>query len=178
MDPNIKTNYVEVSKGDWGSEFNINPEGYDKMMLPGTVMRRLKSRFLDSARNETICAGYIPTTFKLKPEYKAKADAGKKLEAAFTVWRFHLLPPSIARRCSQLEKNSIGKELGLKSAGVPGPAFLVALPVASADASESDDPDDSDGPRWVTRTPAPAASRHASGGLDRMLTSRHSWPPG
>ncbi len=147
VDKKIKTKHAEASEaseGTWGYEFHVNPEGYDKMMIPKTVMRRLKSNLLHSQSSEMICAGYTPTSFKIKPEYKAMTDAGMKLEAAFTVWRFHLLPADIARQCAQLETNSIGKKLKLKSAGIPGPAFLVALPVASADGS--DDPGSDDGP--------------------------------
>ncbi len=108
------------------------------MMLPSKVMRRLKSNLQKSRSDEMICAGYTPTTFKPKH----KADVGKKLQAGFTVWRFHLLPSSIAQQCAHLERNSIGKELRLKSSHISGPAFLVALPVASADGSDGPDSDE------------------------------------
>ncbi len=158
VDAKCKTKYAKTCEGEWGRKFNVNPEGYDKMMMPDTVMQRLKS----NPDDERVYAGYIPTTFKIKPEYKVDESAARKeLGATFTVWRFHLLSPDIVKRCALLEKNSIGKELRLKSSDFPGPSFLVALPIASADASADPGPDGGDGtarigPAAGSRRPGPA----------------------
>ncbi len=128
----LKGTIIEgAKKEEWGADFNVNPEGYDKMMIPEKVMNSLNS---NNNRNLPVCAGYIPTTFKFKSKAE-KVEGGVKLESSFTVWRFHQLSPEIIQRCMQLKENrlDIGKKLHLARRDFPGPSFLIALPVASAD---------------------------------------------
>jgi hypothetical protein len=127
VDRSISSTEWKADVTDWGYGFVVNPEGYTKMMVTKKAIELLKT-----GSDERIC-GYTPTTFKSKN--------GGKLDASFTVWRFNLLPPEIAKGCALRGNSSIGTDLKLKGEQFPDAAFFIALP------SESDDSDGDDCPR-------------------------------
>ncbi len=127
MDKALPSSESKAVVAGWGRGFNVNPEGYTKMMVTKKVIELLKTR-----GEERVC-GYTPTTFKSK-------DGENLEEASFTVWRFNLLPIKIAEACALRGKCNIGADQKLSAKDFPDPAFLLALPTERDDADGDDCP--------------------------------------
>ena len=140
---------------NWGREYLVNNEGYDKAMLPPRLLRRILSAAAGEARNEgppLLACGYIPTSFRPRQTPAGPAGTADRLDSSFTVWKFFALSPELARRCAAAGRPAVGKLLKLRAADCPGPYFLVALPNAGVDDSDIEGGDeDADGAAGPTR---------------------------
>jgi hypothetical protein len=151
----------------WGSGFFVNPEGYDKAMIPPKVLNRLiaadaAGAFNDSNAPPPLACAYIPSSFKRRPARRDSAHPpapADRLDCAFTVYKFFALTLDLARRCAAAGRPGVGKLLNLKAADCPGPYFMVALPDAGVGDSESGEDDTAEAASSLadtTQMPPPA----------------------